>query len=1129
MLGKTKPRSSLSPRRLGRHSAGGVAPTVTFPVLISGVADLGDDVFVAQIGTPLTAISCTVSGATITGSTWQWLRNGSPIPLATSQTYTPVAGDDLTTISVRQTLTLSAGSLGPVTSIGFPVQYLAPTLVGSLTAQNFTLSSGVQTYASAGAFSATPGAYTISPGVTGVTISSTTGLVSIDTNTTGPMGGVPFAVNKSNSGGTVSTSFLISVSTDTADDRILRPATTGTSYLRQDLATTAGSGTSTGDTMITAIVRLEAGETFVDGDILSIGNTVDQNAWLGLGMKRAFMSNSGTPASTGPDLADPVGPGWFVVSFTAESDQRRYRILRNAESAINTNGILSPTAYSAWTNKTGKYLSVGARVRGATPTVSNQFRHRICGVMWVRGTGPANTFVTRAQALHDWIYNGGAVRNPSSAVLASFEMSDVGTGETVTGSGDNTLPFFRFSRAGAATFNPAEAAALDIRGPLDTWTAVGNAMTWETPGPPWPVGASVAAYTSSVVPVGATSTVEIVVTLPSGINWSASRTVDVSKIDLRSAYGPGRNPRAVSAATAIAANVCTVTVTLIRPIYVGEPLVLNLATNWLTDSTANGTQPATDVVTTNNSAGAWPALWDGVSFGRCAVTFGTPVAAEFPIANYGVCTHRPTTITEHYPAYETGGAQGHVLHGAEFNPIRRAASAKQGFTLANSASYGINYDAAKVATFPQVMVAGDALIKTYSNIDKYTNGGNATPSQPLYVREYFAVQCTASAAGANQLPPIPVLANTGDARIGFETFDPATVTLPSYSMATIPTRPTIQTLINHLRVFNAGALWASNVIAKRFTTPSGFTLAGGYGTSVCNVANAVAVTIIGDDPIADRRELLRLAVNVGRMMYWTVANSVANRLNADGGQNQGFWYYIVLYLALTGRTSLLATVEAEVGTGELEQSFEWTADLISRLTPHSTVSDTMPRFSLIRPLTAVNAGASQISFADDYDKDLFNGMLIRRVSDGFEATITASSINTTTGIRTLTLSAWPGVGFAISDNVHGKSPYPITAGDDDWTIRGLDLFKWVNLKMNAVYRTPENKWLGEVVGARALGIVHSSHMKVSNYVIRTEQANTPTSVYDLPGHRSSYGSMQVDGPFYDAHWAAISAVPQTVG
>ena len=135
-------------------------------------------------GTPIVGTSLSVTGFTATGNptptlSYQWQRDGVNISGATSATYVLQAADDETDVRRVTTATNSEDSDSAPTA-AVSVTYAAP-VAGSLSAQVFEQATGVQTIATAGAFSnAEGGAYSVST-VAGVTIDSNTGVVSVDT------------------------------------------------------------------------------------------------------------------------------------------------------------------------------------------------------------------------------------------------------------------------------------------------------------------------------------------------------------------------------------------------------------------------------------------------------------------------------------------------------------------------------------------------------------------------------------------------------------------------------------------------------------------------------------------------------------------------------------------------------------------------------------------------------------------------------------------------------------------------------------------------------------------------------------------------------------------------------------
>ena len=163
-------------------------------------------------GTPTVGSTLSVTGFTATGNpsptlSYQWQRDSVNISGATSATYVLQAADDETDVRRVTTATNSEGSANAPTA-AVSVTYAAP-VAGSLSAQVFEQATGVQTIATAGAFTnAEGGAYSVST-VAGVTINSSTGVVSVDTADL--LATTSVTVTYTNSGGSDGVTFDLTV------------------------------------------------------------------------------------------------------------------------------------------------------------------------------------------------------------------------------------------------------------------------------------------------------------------------------------------------------------------------------------------------------------------------------------------------------------------------------------------------------------------------------------------------------------------------------------------------------------------------------------------------------------------------------------------------------------------------------------------------------------------------------------------------------------------------------------------------------------------------------------------------------------------------------------------------------
>lgn len=193
------------------------APTIN-SVTISGTGRIGDE----------HTASVSVSGYPSPAFAWQWRRNGAAISGATGQTYSPVAADDGTNLTVTVTATNSEGSDSD-TSAPVAVTYSAPTASGGLADQTWTESTGVQTYDVSGDFTnATGGAWSLPTAPSGVTISAA-GVVSVDTDATGALADATIIVRYLNSGGSADSGFGLTV-----EESVSPGAPTVDAFLRDD-------------------------------------------------------------------------------------------------------------------------------------------------------------------------------------------------------------------------------------------------------------------------------------------------------------------------------------------------------------------------------------------------------------------------------------------------------------------------------------------------------------------------------------------------------------------------------------------------------------------------------------------------------------------------------------------------------------------------------------------------------------------------------------------------------------------------------------------------------------------------------------------------------------------------------
>ena len=136
----------------------------------------------------------------------QWCRDGVAIAAATGASYTPVAADDGGALTCRVTATNATGST-PAETAALPVRHAAPAVAAVLEDLELLLDSGIASVAAATAFTGDALSYAVT-GAEAV-IDAATGAVSLPTAAL--VASATVTVTASNSGGSASVSFRLSV------------------------------------------------------------------------------------------------------------------------------------------------------------------------------------------------------------------------------------------------------------------------------------------------------------------------------------------------------------------------------------------------------------------------------------------------------------------------------------------------------------------------------------------------------------------------------------------------------------------------------------------------------------------------------------------------------------------------------------------------------------------------------------------------------------------------------------------------------------------------------------------------------------------------------------------------------
>jgi hypothetical protein len=209
-LSSTGPWSSASADRkaitIVAHSEEPDEPTLPVPpVLLASPALVGSGI----IGTEVSVDSGLWSGDPAPALSLVWLRDGAEIAGATEAVYVPSPEDDRTELACAVTASNTAGSERVVTA-AFSVKYAPPTLTGTLTEEDIFIldeDTGPQIVEAAPGFAGEALSYSVEGA--GATVDAATGVISIPTET--PADGETVTVSAANSGGSIATSFRVTV------------------------------------------------------------------------------------------------------------------------------------------------------------------------------------------------------------------------------------------------------------------------------------------------------------------------------------------------------------------------------------------------------------------------------------------------------------------------------------------------------------------------------------------------------------------------------------------------------------------------------------------------------------------------------------------------------------------------------------------------------------------------------------------------------------------------------------------------------------------------------------------------------------------------------------------------------
>ncbi len=188
----------------GRPRSGAEAPDpapAAAPVFTAGPVVAGT----GTIGT-LLVVSAQATGAPAPLLSFQWRRDGVPIPGAGGPAYEPTPEDDRAEIHCRVSATNSAGQVS-ADSPAVIARHVAP-VAGQMGDWAFAQGTGARTINSAAAFTGAALSYALT-GPAAVAIDAGTGLVTVSTDQT--FDPAPVTVSAQNSGGAAEITFTVAV------------------------------------------------------------------------------------------------------------------------------------------------------------------------------------------------------------------------------------------------------------------------------------------------------------------------------------------------------------------------------------------------------------------------------------------------------------------------------------------------------------------------------------------------------------------------------------------------------------------------------------------------------------------------------------------------------------------------------------------------------------------------------------------------------------------------------------------------------------------------------------------------------------------------------------------------------
>ena len=137
-----------------------------------------------EIGSTLTAVAGTMSGAPVPTPVYRWREDADLIDGETSSTLVLAAAQEGKTVSIEQAASNAVSTSFYTASVANSIIYYPPPVTnGTLSNQSWAIDTGLETYATSGGFTFSgTSVYSLDTTIAGVSINSSTGLVTHDTD-----------------------------------------------------------------------------------------------------------------------------------------------------------------------------------------------------------------------------------------------------------------------------------------------------------------------------------------------------------------------------------------------------------------------------------------------------------------------------------------------------------------------------------------------------------------------------------------------------------------------------------------------------------------------------------------------------------------------------------------------------------------------------------------------------------------------------------------------------------------------------------------------------------------------------------------------------------------------------------